>query len=436
MVRWSVSKPEPRPAGRDAQRLERPDAGQRPSARTVARSARAARTTPRPCAVDAGTAHPARRRPASAPRRTPARRPRPRPSSRTASSPGSATSASAVPGSTCGPGRLAVVDQVRGRARRGRAATGSAPRSATPGARCSRCWVVSECSQVSRSGPDDADHRAVRQVDRRLAGRPARAARGTGRRSARRRPRPAGRRRRRPVGRAADWSSGTSLAAAEDREVPTSVSKPCCSRSRPDQRVGHVDVGLGHRAAVAADQVEVVVAGRRVVGRRTVTEVGVGDQAELLEQLEGAVDGRDVDAAAPSAAPRRRSRRACRARARRRLRARAGAAGSAGSPWPGGWLVQVGGRSSGRSAPASGSPTGAAAAAGRPPPCRRPTAGRRRPGRRAGARRCTPWRSRCGRRRRSAARSSAPSTAPSQISTKPVGWASSSSSVPSASGRQ
>jgi hypothetical protein len=34
--------------------------------------------------------------------------------------------------------------------------------------------------------------------------------------------------------------------------------------------------------------------GRRVVGRRAVAEVGVGDQVELLQELEGAVDGRDV----------------------------------------------------------------------------------------------------------------------------------------------
>ena len=37
--------------------------------------------------------------------------------------------------------------------------------------------------------------------------------------------------------------------------------------------------------------------GRGVVRRRAVPEVGVGDQPELLEQLQRAVDGGDVDAA-------------------------------------------------------------------------------------------------------------------------------------------
>ena len=40
---------------------------------------------------------------------------------------------------------------------------------------------------------------------------------------------------------------------------------------------------------------------RRVIGRRPVRQVGVVDQAELLEQLEGAVDGGDVDAGDPLA---------------------------------------------------------------------------------------------------------------------------------------
>ena len=62
-------------------------------------------------------------------------------------------------------------------------------------------------------------------------------------------------------------------------------------------------------------------------------EVGVADQAELLEQLEGAVDGGDVDAGRRAADRRDDLLRRGVARARRRPRGPAGAAASAGSPW-------------------------------------------------------------------------------------------------------
>src|SRR5260370_23328566 len=49
-----------------------------------------------------------------------------------------------------------------------------------------------------------------------------------------------------------------------------------------------------HLSAVPADEVHMIGLGREVIGRSAVAEVGVGDQAELLEQLERAVDRGDV----------------------------------------------------------------------------------------------------------------------------------------------
>ena len=153
----------------------------------------------------------------------------------------------------------------------------------------------------------------------------------------------------------------------------------------------------------------------------------MGDQAELLEQLQRAVDGGEVD---PGPAVRCTSAQIssgvpC-SRAGRRRRAPAGAAGSAGSPW----RVE---RSSCRSEAAAHQ----TALQGRGQVrLQRLAHGRHvvgpqqvavRPGRRAGGRRCSPWRSRCARRRRCCSSILAPSAVPTQISTYPVGWASSSS---------
>ena len=49
-------------------------------------------------------------------------------------------------------------------------------------------------------------------------------------------------------------------------------------------------------ATAAADQVDVLPLGRRVVGGRAVRQVGVCDEADLFEQFQRAVDGGDVDA--------------------------------------------------------------------------------------------------------------------------------------------
>ena len=77
---------------------------------------------------------------------------------------------------------------------------------------------------------------------------------------------------------------------------PTSTEKPRSRSSGSAPPASSTPGGdLLDRAAVAADQVHVVVVGGDRVGRGAVPEVGVADQAELLEQLEGPVDGRDVD---------------------------------------------------------------------------------------------------------------------------------------------
>ena len=158
------------------------------------------------------------------------------------------------------------------------------------------------------------------------------------------------------------------------------------------------------RLTIPADQVEVLVVGHRVVGRRAVAEVGVADQAELLEHLERAVDRRDVDRRGVLRGPRPAPRRAWRGRAARPRPGSARAAGSAGSRCsrsrsrqsPS--LIDVGPRAHCR---AAAGPRCAAAAPAPSPPCRRRRAGRRRRSRRAACRRCTPWRWRCGRPRRS-----------------------------------
>src|SRR5580658_71400 len=88
-------------------------------------------------------------------------------------------------------------------------------------------------------------------------------------------------------------------AAAEDGEM-ADVGLEAVALFQPgDQRADRVRADLGHPAAVAADQVHVVGVGGQVVGGRTVldVEVRVDDQADLLKQLEGAVDGGDGDAA-------------------------------------------------------------------------------------------------------------------------------------------
>ena len=85
-------------------------------------------------------------------------------------------------------------------------------------------------------------------------------------------------------------------AAPEDREV---LHVGLEAERAPQLRgeVGdHVHVGLDDVRAVPADEVDVVMAVRQVVRRGAVPEVGMADQPELLQELQGPVDGGDVHA--------------------------------------------------------------------------------------------------------------------------------------------
>src|ERR1700691_2118278 len=86
-------------------------------------------------------------------------------------------------------------------------------------------------------------------------------------------------------------------AAAEDGEVADVGFEAVAFVQAGDQRADRVRADLGHPAAIAADQVNVVAGGGQVVGGRAVVQVRVGDHADLLEQFKRAVDGGDVDAA-------------------------------------------------------------------------------------------------------------------------------------------
>src|SRR6266511_5499868 len=124
--------------------------------------------------------------------------------------------------------------------------------------------------------------------------RPGHAARAPGRRSG---PRQVRRCRRRPPRRAAAAAgrSGPALCTLpEECDVPD-VHREAALRSEPLHQVGDQPGGLLHHVtATAADKVQVFILGR-VVRRGAVVKVGVPDQAELLEQLQGAVDRGDVD---------------------------------------------------------------------------------------------------------------------------------------------
>ena len=216
--------------------------------------------------------------------------------------------------------------------------------------------------------------------------------------------------------------------ASEDRRWLASTRSRVAQRSSSDIRVNRDDA-----VAIPADQVEVLVVGDRVVRRRAVAEVRVPDQAELLEDLERAVDGGDVDRRGLLAHPRQHlvgggvAEGVDRAQDQLALRGQPVALLPQRRP-------PVVGSSSGSRPLAAGAPRCGAAAPGPSPPCRRRRAGRPRRCRRAACRRRTPWRSRCGRPRRWRARACRPRRSPYQISTKPVLCVSTTSTLPS--GRQ
>jgi hypothetical protein len=86
-------------------------------------------------------------------------------------------------------------------------------------------------------------------------------------------------------------AGGTS---SEHREVGPVEQEPAFLPQLSLEFVGHPGGGVDDRAAVMAHDVDVIVLGR-AVGRRAVVEVGVPHQTELLEQLQGAVHGGQVD---------------------------------------------------------------------------------------------------------------------------------------------
>ena len=217
----------------------------------------------------------------------------------------------------------------------------------------------------------DGDHAAVREVDETGARRPVRAARGTGRRSARRRLRRVPRRGRRRAGTAEDSSSVYGAACPRDAYVRyvsdtargscrgrpaqsaqrpkiakcfMSVSKPKVSRSFAVNSAATVDVGLDDVPAVPADQMDVVVPVGEVVRGGAVPQMGVADQPQFLQQLQGPVDGGDVHAGRRLAHLSRGCRRGSRAPGRPRLPAQLPLRASAG-------IRAAGGRSSSRCSP-------------------------------------------------------------------------------------
>ena len=97
----------------------------------------------------------------------------------------------------------------------------------------------------------------------------------------------------------ASFASSASARSAHARQVPESATwvasrrKPVRRAQRLRQGLQRVDVDLVDRAAVMTDQVDVLVLGRRV-RRRAVPEMGVLHDAELLQQVQRAVDRGDV----------------------------------------------------------------------------------------------------------------------------------------------
>src|SRR3954465_8974405 len=92
-------------------------------------------------------------------------------------------------------------------------------------------------------------------------------------------------------------------ADTEDGEVTGVDGEPVLGRDPAHRTLDDLCRHLLDASALPADEVEVVRVVGGVVGRRAVAEMGVGDEAELLEQLERAIDGRDVDAAGGAAYP-------------------------------------------------------------------------------------------------------------------------------------
>ena len=83
-------------------------------------------------------------------------------------------------------------------------------------------------------------------------------------------------------------------ALAVDREVADIRLEPMVFIQGAHQGAYRVRGNLGDAAAAGADQVDVVGFRGEVVAGGAVPEVRVGDQAQLLQQFQRAVDGGDV----------------------------------------------------------------------------------------------------------------------------------------------
>src|SRR3954454_24983494 len=83
-------------------------------------------------------------------------------------------------------------------------------------------------------------------------------------------------------------------APAEDGEMRPVEGEPALVAQPPFQVVGERRRRVDHSAAVVANDMHVVVLGGTESGC-AVVEMGVSHEPELLEQLERAVDGGEVD---------------------------------------------------------------------------------------------------------------------------------------------
>lgn len=85
------------------------------------------------------------------------------------------------------------------------------------------------------------------------------------------------------------------LTTAEHGEVRAVENEPALGKQALRKRFDERRIRIDDRAAGVTDDVDVLVLSRSV-GRRTVPEMGMSDEPDLLEQFQRAVDGGDVDA--------------------------------------------------------------------------------------------------------------------------------------------
>jgi hypothetical protein len=91
-------------------------------------------------------------------------------------------------------------------------------------------------------------------------------------------------------------STAAGRAGAEDGEMTGVDGKAVLVGNPADRFFDEPDRDLFDPTAFTADEVKMIGVLGRVVGRRSVAQVGVSDQSELFEKLERPIDRRDVDA--------------------------------------------------------------------------------------------------------------------------------------------